>query len=154
MGRRGAVTPSKRLLGEPTFTNDYALCIYDESSPGPSPSLLLRATAPAGAECGNRPCWSVLPRKAAFSFQRQGFFYTDASGGADGMKRMRVQAGNGGTKLRAQASGTPFTLPQLPVPLPLLVQVQAENGTCWEATYDGATTRRNDATRFEGVAAD
>src|SRR6185503_156498 len=39
-------------FGDPTTSTDYDVCMF-----GPDGDLVYRATAPAAASCGGRPCW-------------------------------------------------------------------------------------------------
>ena len=50
----------------------------------------------------------------------------------------------------ANLSGRPFGLPSLPLALPLRVQVQGQDGACWEATY--STADINDPTFFKATS--
>jgi hypothetical protein len=40
----------------------------------------------------------------------------------------------------------------LPTPLPIVVQVQASNGECWEAAFFAGGVRRNNDVEFRGAA--
>jgi cysteine-rich repeat protein len=136
-----ATTPAE--LGDPTLTDDYVLCVYDESSP--TPQLLLRVDAPADGICGTRPCWlgrGTPPGNA-------GYTYTDRAGTSDGLVSLRVTpGGDGKAKESASAKGSGLALPPpASLPLPLRVQLQAENGSCWESTFSNALV--NDGTKFK-----
>jgi hypothetical protein len=53
-------------FGDPLNTDAYTLCIYDESAA--TPSVVFRATAPAGGLCGTKnpkPCWKALGKNPA-----------------------------------------------------------------------------------------
>ncbi len=69
------------------------------------------------------------------------------------MNTLVLSAGAAGkAKIAAHAKGPNLSLPALPLSLPLRVQLRAENGGCWEATYGGAGVVRNDTVEFKGRA--
>jgi len=131
---KGAATTFAEL-GDPIGEDGYAFCLYDGSGPG---TLLLETRAPAGGLCGPRPCWSQVGSDAA----PKGYKYSDRDQTPDGVKTLQVQAGEaarakasvkgGGENL--SASGT---FPTLPLPLPLVAQLQTADG-CFEVTYGTA----------------
>src|SRR4029450_13981830 len=63
---RGVAQP---IDGDPRFDTDVGLCVY-----GPAGKIFLRATAPAGLACRERPCWS--------GGSRTGWVYRSRAGGA------------------------------------------------------------------------
>jgi photosystem II stability/assembly factor-like uncharacterized protein len=124
-------------FGDPLTTDAYSLCLYDES--GNEPVLLVSATAPPGGTCGTKPCWKVK--------STTGFQYKNAKRTADGIDAITLKAG-ASTKAQStvvlkgltfDTSGLFPTTPKQPLSLPLRVQLQAENGHCWEAIYSIAT---------------
>jgi len=52
--KKGAATAVEEL-GNPVAGDDYALCVYDESTM--PPGLLFRAVLAGGGSCDGRPCW-------------------------------------------------------------------------------------------------
>jgi hypothetical protein len=129
-------------FGDPLVSENFSLCLYDES--GGTPALALRADAPAGGTCAAAPCW-----KAAGS---AGFRYKDAEGTPDGLLKLQVKAGAAGrTKVSVKGKGEHLpVLPSLPLALPSRIQVHAESGACWEAVHGGGGVLRNDANAFIG----
>jgi len=137
--RRGDVTPPA-ALGDPTASDSYALCAWDES--GASPNLVLHSEAPGGATCGTEPCWKTKGRS--------GFAYANDSPW-DGVRVLQIQSGAPGkTKAKVRHVGHGFLLDG-PIALPLRVQLQSSTGACWEATYDAAGVKKNVVERFIGV---
>jgi hypothetical protein len=127
-------------FGDPLTDDDYVLCAYDES--GGAPKTILAAVAAAGESCTSPPCWTGLgPR---------GFAYQDSAASPHGVKRLVLEAGGGEARIALKGTGERLALPTLPLPLPLRVQLERQDGACWEATYGAAS--RNDARRFEAVA--
>jgi hypothetical protein len=125
-------------LGDPTTTTDYALCVY-EASMG---RLVYEESAYGGGTCRGRSCWR--PGRAGFS-------YVDASGSVDGVTKVALKAGTGGkSTAMLKAKGARLTLPALPLPLPTRVQLQANNGTCFDTTFSSAGAATNTADRFVG----
>jgi hypothetical protein len=51
-------------------------------------------------------------------------------------------------KIAVAGHGAGLGLPTLPIAVPLRVQLQAENGGCWEAHYPSAGVRRDDFSGF------
>jgi hypothetical protein len=131
---RGIARP---IDGDPRFDTDVGLCVY-----GPTREALLRATAPAGLACRERPCWS--------GSSRTGWVYRSQGGEHDGVVAVTARAGSG--RLSVRARGASLVLPSLPASLPLTVQLQTGRGACWEAKYDAADVLENTPTRF--VASD
>jgi uncharacterized delta-60 repeat protein len=135
---RGAAT-SFAEFADPLTNDAYALCAYA----GPSATPVVGAVAPAGGICGGRPCWGV--RGAA------GFRYRDRLRGGDGIEKIVLTAGGpGAAKAVVKAKGAHLTLPTLPFDLPLRVQLQSDNGGCWEGTFSSTGASINDGTRFIG----
>jgi hypothetical protein len=139
--RHGAAT-SLAELGDPTVSQDYALCVYDES--GPTPALALENVAPAGGLCDGVPCWRATGTHA--------FTYGDKPAAPLGITSLKLSSGSDGHASIAVAAKGPNvpTLP-LPAPLPLRVQMQSTSGTCWEAAFSAAgTSAQQHVDRFKG----
>jgi cytochrome c peroxidase len=126
-------------FGDPTSADGMALCFYDLSGGG---ALKMEARAPAGE------LWGAIGSSASPT----GFKYTDRDLTPDGIRKIKAKAGvEGKSKIILKARGielmnSPLGLPELPVDLPMLVQLQAAGGGCWEATYTDAD--RNEVGRF------
>ncbi|MBX3023823.1 DUF4215 domain-containing protein [bacterium] len=137
------------LLGDPLTSAAYQVCLYDRSLP--LPRLLFGARVPAGGTCGGSPCWRAVSG---------GFAYRDASGAADGITTLRVVAdrhGRGEAIVAGRGSGllgTATGLPELPLPVPLEVQVQnAVNADgCFAIDVPTVAVVRNDAASGRFVA--
>lgn len=129
-------------LGDPLTTTSYALCLYHEPSSGPWHAMT--ATAPAGGICGTRSCWKGSPPLS--------FKYSDRDRTPAGIKQLQVVATSAGTaSVKLTGSGPSLPLPSLPLSAPVTVQVQATNGTCWNAVFYDLVTR-NDAATFTARA--
>jgi cysteine-rich repeat protein len=129
-------------FGDPPADDDYVLCIYDES--GETAKPILAAVAAGGEACSSPPCWQGLGGR--------GVAYEDRAASPHGVKRLRLQAGGTDARIALKGTGGHLSLPDLPLPLPLRVQLERKDGACWDATYGQAGTSRNDARRFEAVA--
>jgi len=137
--KKGAAT-SAADLADPLGTSDYALCLFDESAA--TPARLLGALAPAGGQCGSRPCWSTSSTGAR---------YADPAQTPDGLDRIKLHIGTEGrASATVRGRGADLDFPSLPLPTPLRVQLQAEGGACWEATFAAAGASRNDTSGFAG----
>lgn len=133
-------------FGDPEGTDQYDLCIYDDLAG--TTKLVLRASAPAGEMCGANPCWKAL--------NGMGFRYLDPERSPDGLLKVLLKPGED-ERARVLVKGKGASLldppaPALPLELPARVQLQAENGECWEADYGAAGMLRNDPTQFKGKA--
>lgn len=130
-------------LGTPIDGDGYAFCLYD----GSSSSLLLAARAPGGGLCGTRPCWKPFGPDAA----PKGYKYSDRDETPDGIKTLKVQVGDA-PRSRASVKGggvnlnSSGTFPALPLPLPLVAQLQTADA-CLAVTY--GTAKVNDTETFK-----
>jgi hypothetical protein len=125
-------------FGAPTTTDDYALCVFN-------PGLALQLDAPAGGVCGTSQCWKTLNIK--------GFAYKDGDRTPNGVDKVVLKAGLS-AKAKVQLKGRGVNLPALPLPftLPATVQLQSENGTCFEGVFTAGGQQVSDATQFKGKA--
>jgi hypothetical protein len=122
-------------LGVPTDTTPYALCLYAGES----------TAAIAGADVApSADLWRPAGPK--------GFAYRDPAGSRDGIRQVALESGAPG-KSSVVARGKGADLPDPPSgpwPLPVTAQlVQGADGACFEAIYDSAVVKRNDAEGFD-----
>ncbi len=132
-------------FGDPSTSEDYALCIFDETVP--YPALTFRAEIPATGFCRGPSCWRARgnPRGS------RGYYYRNDGSQPDGITSMLLRPGNAAlARIKANGKGPILSLPPLPLSLPSRVQLQAESGACWEARYTAADAARNDAKQFKG----
>jgi cysteine-rich repeat protein len=127
-------------LGDPVGTDDYVLCVFDESSP--TPALLFSALMPAAPLCDGSSCWAATGSS--------GFAYRNKSAVPEGVIKTRIRSGTGGAA-KAQVKGKgihmsdrAFPLPPLPLALPLRVQLQGAGGFCAETRHDASGVLSND----------
>jgi hypothetical protein len=125
-------------FGNPLLSDDYALCLYDGAD-----ALALRTDAPAGATCGATSCWRA---KAAGSF-----LYRDPSGTPTGLAKLLLKTKAGaGTKVAVKGRGANLAMPSpASVSTPVRAQLQTSTGACWEAVYDAAAVRVQDASQLK-----
>lgn len=128
-------------LGDPLGTDAYSLCLYDGAG-----GLLARgSTIGPGGTCGGVACWTALGSS--------GFRFVDPARTQDGVRKIVLRAGGPGrAKAVVKAKGEAVDPPTLPLVLPVRVQLQATNGSCWEAGFDAAGVVRNEAELFTGRA--
>lgn len=133
-------------FGDPTTDNGYAFCLYDDSADLP---LIFEGRAAAGETFGGESHWSTK----GSTLSPRGYKYSDRSTFPDGIKKLQLKPGATGKsriQLKAQGSnldGSPLGLPAGVQNLPLVAQLQASNGECWEVRYQSAS--RNDGERFD-----
>jgi hypothetical protein len=141
-------------FGDPVEVDDYTLCMYANSDR--SPSLLFSATAPAGGMCpgrkGGKPCWKGQGNPPG----RKGYRYKDRAQTPDGLDLLLLKPGEEGkAKVVVKGKGIGLGLPPLStISLPLMVQLRAANGKCWQAEYDasGILANRPDLFKARGTA--
>ena len=134
-----AVMPSD--FGDPTTTDHYTLCMWDES--GPTPTLILRSLATAGQQCSStKACWASTTT---------GFKYTDRFRTPEGISALKLAAGAAdAAKITFSARRENLAFPTLPLATPIRVQLQSSAGACFEATY--SSPRVNNGLAFAAVA--
>lgn len=129
-------------FGDPASGGSYALCFYEEDSF--SPNLSAELLIPGGGTCGKgEPCWSSIRvgKKGA------AWRYTDAAGSHDGVRSILFKSGaDGASSLTLKAVGPDVPVPVLPAMVPLRVQLQSSEGSCWQATYLPGSVSVNDET--------
>ncbi|HXH81492.1 MAG TPA: hypothetical protein VNN07_01035, partial [Candidatus Tectomicrobia bacterium] len=134
-------------FGDPTTDTSFALCLYDATD-----TLLYGSSIEAGGTCGTKPCWKALgtpPGSAGFKFKSKtrtphGIANLVLKPGIDGKATVVAK---GGHELLFDG---PAGAPELPLALPATVQLQGNNGNCWEAVYDEAGVVVNEAGTFKG----
>lgn len=140
---KGAATTFAELGDpRPVGGTEYVFCAYA----GPAEGLVFQARIPAGLPCSSgHPCWSI---KGSSSYD-----FKSKSTNPDGVTALHVAAGDSG-KATAKLAGKgtdlsfrPFGLPALPLATPLRVQLQGDNGTCFEGTF--STAIKNDGIQFK-----
>jgi cysteine-rich repeat protein len=133
-------------LGDPLATDDYGLCLFDDS--GGPPTLLARATAPAGGTCLGRQCWKAR----GIPHGEKKLLYKDKEKTPDGTTKLVISPGpDGKAKVKIGAKGENLADPPLPFGSTTRVQLHAGNGGCWEATFASAVLR-NDSVQFKAVS--
>jgi hypothetical protein len=140
-------------FGAPERNDSAALCVYDESAE--TPLLIFRAAAPAGSTCPGRrheqPCWRSLGKNAA----PRGYKYADGDRTPDGISSLVLRPGAAGkASITVKGKGSHLDLPALPLPTPARVQLQAENGQCWEARYLPEGVKKNTKQIFKAKASE
>lgn len=138
-------------FGHPLSTDDYTLCVFDQATT--APRIVVASTVPGGSTCPfgptGAPCWrgsGSPPGASGFTYRNGGLF------SPDGLSRIKLTPGpSGRAKVYVKGQGTNLEMPTpLDVTPPVRVQLQAENGQCWEATYPTAQQDREDLFRAKG----
>jgi cysteine-rich repeat protein len=136
---KGAVTP-KAAFGNPRFTTDYAVCLYDDQ--GGVPRLKMSLTVPHGGFCSGRACWRDLST---------GFKYSNSAGIPNGKLKITLKEGlsAGTAKVIVAGKGGLLFRPTLPLAQSPRVRVQLRNsnGACWETDF--STHTASDALQFK-----
>lgn len=119
-------------FGAPTDSTSYTLCVYEKSTGSASyDGALLGLEIPAGGG------WTTTKRGYRFRSRTGAARFAALKAGPDGRTRIVVEG-----------RGRDLALPSLPLDLasPLLVQLRAASGACWQSLHGSAAT--NTATRF------
>jgi len=99
-------------------------------------------TAPAGQQCGTRPCWSPTVKGYKLRSVRPAY---------DGLSPITLAAGLAGKGKIYITGWGPVRLPQLPVPIPVTVRLKrSESAECWDATFSAPLV--NTQSEFRGTA--
>ncbi len=137
---RGEAT-SVTDFATPATSSDVRLCIYD----GPAPTLVAGMIAPAGGTCAGKPCWKVTGGG-------KGYGYKDKLGTPTGVQSVKLKAGAAGkAAIQVQAKGVHVDVPSLPLTGPVLVQLSAESGACFEAAYQPGSFAKNEPGAFKAT---
>jgi hypothetical protein len=146
--RRGSTATPLDAFGDPTARDAYAVCVYE----GASPTLALGTQVAAGGVCmgslrerrASQPCWTRM---------RNGFRYENVAATPQGLTHVLLQA-TSPERAQFRVRGHGANLPPFRLPLagPIVAQLQATNGQCWEATFGGDGVRRNDAKQFQAAS--
>ncbi len=125
-------------MGDPTQTTDYELCVYDNNG-----VQMAMGVAPGAG-------WKTLGPVS----DPKGYKFKDAAAVQDGVKIILTK-GSSLDKGKAKVIGKKENLPDtavLPFLFPVIAQLVAEDGMCWEATFTGMNddTKKNDAGQFLG----
>jgi cysteine-rich repeat protein len=122
--------------GDPTDRTDYVLCAYNTAG------RLFQFASPAGGMCGDKPCWVKTP---------SGYKYRDPDGTPDGVVKLGLRASSHvpRAKITNRAAAAALALPNMPLTLPVHVQLRSKDGPCFEATFSYPAV--NDASIFRAV---
>ena len=136
-------------FGDPTLAGEHVyLCIYD----GASPTLVSATTAPAAGLCAGKNCWKAVGNPPG----SKGYAYADKLGTPSGLQGLKLQPGAAGkAKIALKAKGASVDMPPLPFTGPVLVQLRADNGACFEGRTTGGRLHqeRSRAVQIEGRGA-
>jgi cysteine-rich repeat protein len=128
---------TKIELGDPTTTEDYYLCVYDQGT------IVSTTRIEAGGLCDGKPCWKETVK---------GYQFKDKELTPDGAQQLKLKEGDDGAA-QMQFNGRGGML-ELPSPLDLRgpVEVQLKQKTdaaCWAATFSVPFTKQDDASFFD-----
>jgi hypothetical protein len=109
-------------FGDPRTSTSYSLCMYDQDlSALTGLRLMIEATAAIGDK------WTPTAK---------GYKYKDTSLSSDGLQLIVLKSGAAGKgKITLKGKGAGLDPENLPATLPVVVQLKASNGACWEANY-------------------
>jgi hypothetical protein len=134
------VVPARGTAGDPTpgggTGGGAVLQVYNSNGSGEKVSVVLPASGWTALDDGQTP---------------RGYKYKDALGQHAGVKQMSLKASSlPKAKLKLVGRGPNLPDPTLPFALPVLVQLHASDGACWEAGFGVLESKRNDASGFSG----
>jgi hypothetical protein len=112
----------------------------------------MRVAAPASGQCNGRPCWTEAAG-AGYGFPAGGYHYRDPERTPHGLLALSVTTLTDlWLKVVLNGKGAALSLPALPAPLPLRLQLQVRDGECLEATYSPSGVIQNTMTRFRALS--
>lgn len=122
-------------FGDPTTTETYHLCVYDNG--------VLRSSTriPAGGTCSGKPCWKA---------GTHGFQYKSKDLTPDGAAQLKLKEGVAGkAQIQLKGKGALLEMPGTGALVgPVIVQLkQASEAVCWEATFS-VPFGKNDGASF------
>jgi cysteine-rich repeat protein len=126
---RGAAT-AKADFGTPLVGTGYQLCIYANGA------LVSRAAIPASGTCAGKPCWKE---------NAKGFQYKDKDATPEGVTQLKLKEGVAGkSQIQVKLKGANVDTPDLPLALPVRVQIKNSEGVCWETTHSAPASKNDD----------
>lgn len=128
-------------FGDPRVGTDYELCVFDAAG-----EAVAAVVYDAAQDCDGKSCWRGNAK--GFSYSRR----VTGSDRATSTAKLSLRVGSAGkAKITASAKGGLLDVATLPPQQPVVVQLRAGNGQCWEATYS-APAKKDDESSFEDRA--
>ncbi len=127
-------------FGQPTTTDAYSLCIYDDAG------LVLESAVPAAAMCGTDPCW--------VADKTRGYKFKDRTASFGGIKKMSLRGSEDPkSQVRVDGAGVGLNDPPLPLVEPVRAQViRDDGGICFDSSFAGVEqVKKNDSSQFKGA---
>lgn len=112
-------------FGNPETTTNYELCIYDGND-----HLLSRSCAPADGLCDGKPCWKSTSR--GYRYRRRDL----TPGGLKNSLQLTLTAApDQEAKIQMKGKGPVFPMPDMPIDMPVTVQLMNDAGSCWSTEF-------------------
>ncbi|HXC50129.1 MAG TPA: Ig-like domain-containing protein [Candidatus Limnocylindrales bacterium] len=112
-------------FGDPAATTDYELCVFDASG-----TAVAYVQYDAAEDCGGKPCWRST--SSGYGFSRR----VEDEDGTKSTAKLTLRAGaQGKAKITASATGGLLSVGGLPPEQPVVVELRAKDGACWQATF-------------------
>ena len=146
-------TPDPKVPSTSYAPTSYSLCLYETPLRLPVPpnpateKLIFGGTVPPGRTCGSQACWEKIGDR---------YHYRDGHGDPDGLTKIQIRPGTEGKTILIVKGRGPLLgnalggMPTFPFTVPLVVQLQGSNGTCWEAIYKHPVITDSTAFTAEG----
>lgn len=136
---KGPATSVADFLDPTSVDTRFELCVYDASG---NAQPLRASVIKGGSSCGARPCWRAVGT-TGWSYARSA-----SSGVGDGVTQLKLTSGpDGRSQVTLKGKGALVAPPDLPLTLPITVQLVASDGTsrrCWQSTFIDGVTRNDD----------
>jgi cysteine-rich repeat protein len=121
-------------LGDPIGSDPYTVCLYDAEG------SVHRLVVDNGGTCGKKSCWKATGDA--------GFAYKDKAGVQDGVRSLKLKAGDAGkAKLSLAASGEnlgEIDLGTTGLVAPVTVQILNAQDQCFGASFEAEEIKTND----------
>jgi len=130
-------------FGDPTTTESYALCVYNEDEEL-WPPLRYAAPIPAGGTCSGKPCWKAGPG---------GIKYGSRDGAPGGVTSLTLKQSGGKTTIALKGRGAHLGgINLLPVDFPIVVQLRNTSGSCWSSVFANSATNTREKLKAKAFA--
>jgi hypothetical protein len=129
--KKGTATAIE-TFGDPTTTNEMALCIYDADD-----ELVYRNDVSPDEACEEPPCWEQTSERLSFK----------GSGLA-----LSLRAGTDGRAAISFKSSEQLPYFEMPLAVPLRVQLQIDNGACFSSYFRQDSVTKNEGWIFKAKA--
>jgi hypothetical protein len=131
-------------FGDPMTTESYTVCVFHDLDG--APGLVYRTDVGPGGTCGTASCWRAVGPPA----EPVGYKYVDKPGTSDGMVKISLKSAEGRpARIGLRGKGANLPEAELPLTMPVAVQLQTTAGECWSSEFAASGLLKNESTIFK-----